>query len=237
MAHAFRSRWPVTLLLLGGCVPHSSSAPVPVAPRSLLGVVDTIIALPNGRPFGVASSGQIAYITIYDTLLSGQQALSIWDFGRRTYRHAAIRTGAVPTNVAFLPNGTSAFVASQKSFRVDRIDVRRGRLDAHWHTPANDPFQVATSPDGRTVYATGNAGWLYAYDVRTGDPRGAAAVSKDPNGAVVSPDGHYVYLTHLGAPDIGRVDVRTWSYQVLAEMDSAQGQGMVSHATAERSTR
>lgn len=221
MAHVARSRSTIALLLLVGCVPRFPGSSTPNRARALTGVVDTVLEVP-GAPYGAAAGPGMALITVHRA-----GVLARWDFRRRSFEPAAIVTGLEPTNVAIAPGARVAFVASQKSFRVDRVDLRTEQMDGNWHTPANDPFQAAVSPDGRMVYATGNAGFLYLFDSRTGLPHGAVQVSAAPNGLVVSPDGGRVYVTHLRSPEIGVVDVRAERYSVLGLMDAQEGQGIV----------
>lgn len=221
MARTCRSPWWTVLLVLGACRMSTTVAPPPSAVRTLDGVVDTIIPVP-GSPYGAAASPGLGLVTVHR---SG--TLARWDFRGRTLEPAAIQTGREPTNVAIAPGARFAFVASQYSFRVDRVDLTQRQMDANWHTPANDPYQAAVSPDGSLVFATGNAGFLYVFDARTGLSRGTIEVSAAPNGLAVSPDGRRVYLTHLRSSEVGVVDVRSEQYQVLARMDAQEGQGIV----------
>jgi DNA-binding beta-propeller fold protein YncE len=183
--------------------------------------VDTVIALP-GAPYGAAATTGMALVTLHRAAM-----LARWDFRRRTLDPFNAPTGREPTNVAIAPGGRAAFVASQYSFRVDRIDLERRQIDGAWHTPANEPFQAAVSPDGRLVFATGNAGFLYFFDARTGLSHGAVQVSAAPNGLAVSSDGSRVYVTHLRSAEIGVVEVGTERYHVLGRMDDQEGQGIV----------
>lgn len=214
---------PLALLALG-CEHAPASSPSPVALGPLTGQIDTILRVPKGGPFGAAASSRgIAYITVHGEV----HALASWDFGTRRFDPDAAPIGFEPTNVAFDPSGRYAFVASQRSFRVDPVDVERGKLLTGWPTPANDPYQVAVSPDGRRAVATGNAGWLYIFDARRGTAQGAVEVRSAPNGAVISPDGRTAYLTHLRSREIGAVDLVAGTYRTFARVDSVEGQGIV----------
>lgn len=223
-----RSVWSSLLLTTAavaavGCAGGPAAPPVaPPGPRALFGVVDTIVSAPTGLPYGAAAARGIAYITLHGPV----SALSIWDFRTRTYRHAAIPTGVAPTNVAFSPDGRTAFVASQLSYRVERVNVGAARIDAKWHTPANDPFQVAVSPAGDRAYATGNAGWVYAFDTESGASRGAVQVEGAPNSVIITPDGRRAFMTHLRSRNIGVVDLERFTYASFAPMDDAEGQGI-----------
>ncbi|HVX89796.1 MAG TPA: YncE family protein [Gemmatimonadales bacterium] len=214
-----------TFALLGtlGCA-IAPNGPSPASPRTLLGEVDTIAEVDRGSPYGAAVSRDgLALVTLH-----GQTAaLAAWTFGKREFRPTAFPTGQEPTNVAFSPDGRTAYVASQLSYRVDRIDLRRERVDSLWHTPANDPFQVAASPDGKWVIATGNAGYVYIFDASSGRPKGAVEVRGAPNGIAISPDGRTAYVTHLRSREIGVVDLVHASYRTFALLDAVEGQGIV----------
>lgn len=217
MPHAASLRSSLLPLALAAC---ATRAPTPVAVRSLAGVLDTVLAV-SGAPYGAAAAPGVALVTRHHAA-----ALARWDFRRRTLDVDALATGQEPTNVAIASDGRSAFVASQLSFRIDRIDLTRGLVEGAWPTPANAPYQVAVSRDGRSVYATGNAGFLYLFDAATGRAGGAVRVSDAPNGLVVSPDGREVFVTHLRSSDIGVVDVRTKRYRVLGDLGAEEGQGI-----------
>lgn len=213
----------VALLALG-CDARPVPTPSPVAVAPLTGQVDTILHLPEGRPYGAAASSRgLAYVTLHGSM----NALSSWDFGTRRFAASAVTTGWEPTNVAFEPSGQFAYVASQHSYRVEQVDVASGRLREQWHTPANDPFQVAITPDGRRALATGNAGWLYLFDARSGRSEGAVEVRAAPNGIAISADGGRAYLTHLRSREVGEVDLARGTYRTFAWLDDVEGQGIV----------
>lgn len=212
-------------VLLGmGCAPSRAPGPAPAPAGALAGRVDTIIPFTRGAPFGAAASSRgLAYVTVH----GGVSALGSWDFGSRRAVQFAAATGREPTNVAFSPDGNTAYVASQYASAVDRVPTGAAAPDASWATEGNHPYQVAVSPDGRRVYATGNAGFLYIFDAASGTSMGRIRTASAPNGLAVARDGRQVFVTHLGSPDIGIVDVEAESYRTLGSLDGAQGQGIV----------
>lgn len=190
----------------------------------LQGVIDTIILVSAGSPFGAAVSTRgMAYVTLH----SGVAALASWDFKERRAVEHAVLTGVEPTNVAFDPEGTHAFVACQWSSSLERVDVTTSRIDSEWATPGNDPFQVAITGDGKTALVSGNSSFLHVFDARSGELRHRVAVREAPNGLAVSADGRRVFLTHLRSREVGVVDLVTGAYHTLAVMDGATGQGVV----------
>lgn len=212
--------WAIPWALLAAC---GSSAGRWDRARPLVGAVDTVIAVPMGRPFGAAVSDRgLAYVTLHSSV----GALASWDFGERTAAPLAVLTGAEPTNVAFAPGGRIAYVASQWSSGVDVVRVSTARVDTLWDTPANDPFQLAVSADGQRVVVGGNAGRLFVLDARHGVPVATIPVGPAPNGIVLSRDGAWAYLTDLRDSAVGVVDLRTGAYRALALMDGAVGQGI-----------
>jgi YVTN family beta-propeller protein len=61
-------------------------------------------------------------------------------------------------------------------------------------TPAVQPRALALSPDGKTLYVTGErSGMLYAIDLASRDVH-SVAVGSEPVGVVVSPDGETVFV-------------------------------------------
>lgn len=190
----------------------------------LLGVIDTVILVSAGSPFGAAASARgLAYITLH----SGVAALASWDFKERRAVERAVETGVEPTSVAFDPGGGYAFVACQWSSALERVAVETSRVDGEWATPGNDPFQVAVSPDGKTAFVSGNSTYLHVFDARSGELRARVEVREAPNGLAVSSDGGRVFVTHLRSPEVGVVDVAAGRYRSLAQMDGATGQGIV----------
>ncbi len=78
-------------------------------------------------------------------------------------------------------------------------------------TPSVMPRAIALSPDGRTLYATGErSGALYAIALRTGDVR-ALPVGSEPIGVVVSSDGGAVFVACSQDDTVVRVDAATFT--------------------------
>lgn len=214
----------ITAVGILGCARAPATAPTPLRLGSLAGEVDTIIPFTRGAPYGAAASSRgLAYVTVHGAV----SALGSWDFAARRAVRFAAKTGYEPTNVAFSPDGGMAYVASQMSATVDRVPAGENGPDASWPTEGNHPYQVAVSPDGRRVYATGNAGYLYIIDALTGGPLGRVRTAGAPNGLAVSHDGRRVYLTHLLSPEVGVVDAEQGTYATFGILGGVQGQGIV----------
>lgn len=231
-----RSQAPIREATAGPAAPpvaDSGGAPPPAVVSAaaevrevagLRGIVDTIISISAGSPFGAAASTRgVAFVTLHN----GVSALASWDFKARRAVEHAVPTGVEPTNVAFDPGGSHAFVACQWSSSLERIDVHGARVDGEWPTPGNDPFQVAITPDGKTAFVSGNSRYVHIFDTRSGELRGRVEVGEAPNGLAVSSDGRRVFITHLRSPEVGVVDAEARTYRPLGRMDGEVGQGVV----------
>lgn len=75
--------------------------------------------------------------------------------------------------------------------------------------PAVQPRALALSPDGKTLYVTGErSGQLYAIDVATHDVR-SVAVGSEPVGVAVTPDGATVFVACSQDDKVVAVDAAT----------------------------
>lgn len=192
-------------------------------PRTLTGVLDTAVTVASGQPYGTgASVGGIAYVTLHGST----DALGKWDFAARTYQDAAIAVGDEPTNVAFAPNGATAYVASQLSSRVDVVTVSSGAVDSSATTPGNNPYQTAVLPNGSRFYASGNADRIWVFNAANRARIDSIAVSADPNGMAISPDGTKMYVTHLSSGVIGVITLATKAYDTLATVGNTPVHGI-----------
>jgi len=89
------------------------------------------------------------------------------------------------------------------------LGAERPALDADGgsYTPAVMPRALALSPDGRTLYATGErSGKLHVIDLASGVVTGSVAVGSEPFGLVVSPDGASVFVACAQDGTVVRVD-------------------------------
>ncbi|MFP4222505.1 MAG: c-type cytochrome [Phycisphaeraceae bacterium] len=129
-----------------------------------------------------------------------------------------VRTGHTPTAVAASADGKRAWVADRFDDRVSVVDLEAGRVTGH--LPAvREPVALALAAGGKRLLVgnhqpAGRADGDYigcavsVYDAESGEPVSEVALA---NGSTAvremasSPDGKYVYVTHV----LGRYQVPT----------------------------
>jgi YVTN family beta-propeller protein len=113
----------------------------------------------DSRPFGVAVSGN------GDVLVTRLDAAAV---ARGTLPSTALGTsigvGDVPTDVEVDRTGTYAYVTNQFSSNIGVIDLTSG-AQATTIPVSGDPYRVLLSPDGASLFVTGNADSLFIVDV------------------------------------------------------------------------
>ena len=84
------------------------------------------------------------------------------------------------------------------------------------------PRSVALSPDGRTLYVSGErSGLLYAIDVASAAIRATTAVGSEPVGVIVSRDGNDIFVACSEDATIVRVDAKTVAVDATVTVPSA----------------
>ena len=148
-----------------------------------------------GRPSSIAlSSTGLAYVTRLDS-----SAVSWARLPRLTFRtDSAIGVGLAPTDVAFNPAGTTAYVANQLSASIGVIDVATGRQVATIQLGMlGNPFRVLVSSDGATVYVSTNIGTIVAIDATSRAATVLFAAGAPVNGLALDPTRPMLYATSI----------------------------------------
>jgi YVTN family beta-propeller protein len=116
-----------------------------------------------------------------------------------------------PRSVAFLPDGSRAFIPSETHGTLTRVDLRRRRADTTFALPAGSrPMGTVMAADGRTLYVTnGRAGTVSVLDLPSLRVRGNVRVGPRPWGAGLSPGGRWLYVANGPSNDVSAVDTRT----------------------------
>jgi DNA-binding beta-propeller fold protein YncE len=201
----------------------------------------TVAAGPGSRELTVSPDGQSLYVTSRDG-----NSVSQFDVGAggklSPKSPAAVATEELPFGVDVSPDGRSAYVANFIGGccggTVSQYNVGAGGRLSPKSPPTvfadRDPFAVAVSPDGRSVYVTNFSleqnGSVSQYDVGPGGrlmPKNPPAVGtgEDPGGLAVSPNGENVYVANNGSNTISQFDVGPGGRLVPKSPATIQGNG------------
>jgi DNA-binding beta-propeller fold protein YncE len=183
----------------------------------------TVAAGPGPRELALSPDGRSLYVTNRDGNSVSQY--DVGPAGRLSPKSpATVATDQLPFGVDVSPDGRSAYIANFIGGccggTVSQYDVGPGgRLSPKSPPtvfPESDPFAVAVSPDGRSVYITNfkleENGSISQFDVGPGgrlSPKSppALATGQDPGGLAVSPDGQSVYVANNGSNTISQFNV------------------------------
>ena len=142
---------------------------------------------------------------------------------------APIVSTAHSGSIAVGSDGSTLYVVNADADSVSVIDTRSRALKTEIllagtsptidgsgaYTPAVMPRALALSPDGNTLYVTGErASALYAIDLASSTVSRSVAVGSEPIGVVVSPDGSAVFVACSNDGTVVRVDPT--SMQIVA---------------------
>ena len=118
-----------------------------------------------------------------------------------------ILVGGQPAEVAFTPDGSSAYVLDGAP-RADTVSVIVTATKAVSQITVGDsPAGVAFSPDGKTAYITNrNSDSVSVIDVAGGVVLATVLVGAQPRGVAVSPDGRKIYVADSGANTVSVID-------------------------------
>ena len=182
-----------------GLAPGTFSALAAVSPEGVIAATEPL----SHRPFGVtiAPSGR-TYITQLDLARLARLDLPSFTFG------TGVAVGLVPTDVAFNPTGTRAYVANQFSQSISVVNAATN-VEERVIPVTGDPFKVIISPDGTRVYVVTNADHLYAIDLQSGAQVGSIPFTATPDGLAFHPNGYILYVTTRAAGTTVEVDTRT----------------------------
>ncbi len=197
----------LVLTALGACARSSTS----VIDHSGIGThpAGTLFArtMLTGRPYGVAVSATGAvYVTRLDA-----DSLARFDLPD-TAVHAGVTVGWIPTDVAFDPAGTTAFVANQWDETLGIVTTATNTQVAAVPLGTGDPFKVAVSLTGDRVYVGTNAGTVLVVNPVSRAIVSTIAVGADPIGLAFHPDGRHLYVSNHGSGSVSeiRTDSSGW---------------------------
>jgi YVTN family beta-propeller protein len=164
------------------------------------GVVGSTVEL-GSRPFGAAVSSQgTVLITQLDAATVARGTLSSQTLG------TSIAAGSVPTDVTVDAAGNYAYVTNQFSSNIGVIDLGTNTQVATIPV-SGDPFRVRLSPDGSSLFVTGNADSLFIIDVQSREVTGRLGIGLDANGLAIERTGSRLYVSNQSDGTISEVDL------------------------------
>lgn len=162
------------------------------------------------RPFGVAISATgLVYVARYDATSLGRYSLPAL---------APLTGPSVPSSardVVFSPDGSRAFVANYDQKRVTSIDVA-ANMNIGATAVGGRTLRLLSDPISGLVFATTDLDTLYTIHPVTGAILDRAFLPSDTyasglTGMTLSPDRTQLYVSHLFASQIDKVEVSTVS--------------------------
>jgi YVTN family beta-propeller protein len=120
-----------------------------------------------------------------------------------------ITTGLNPINLAFSPNGATAYVTNLLSNNVGVIDVASAQQVATISTGFAEPFVVRVSPDGERLFIATNGTTVLIVDTATLQIVGSVEVGWAPNAFAVHPDGRIMYVSAFEGGTVSEIDMFT----------------------------
>ena len=154
----------------------------------------------GGGPFGVAvRRPDLAYIT--RTRAAAVERLDLLT-GRFL---GSVHLGCTPTCVVFDPTGARAYVSVQYCDEVAAIDAHR-HVQIRAFPVAGDPFPLALSPRGHTLFVTTNEDRLFGLNVQNGRVLGSLPLPATSHHLLVHPTGTRLYVATRTAGSVLEVD-------------------------------
>src|SRR5262249_19007150 len=147
---------------------------------------------------------QVVYVTsedegkVYVLDVASEQVLKSFEVGPR------------PRVAAFLPDGSRAYVSSERGGTVSVVDAQKHEVVATIRLPGDELRRrgIAVAAEGRTIYVTtGRGRRLFAIDTASRQPTGSVDVGDRPWGVALSPDGRTLYTANGPSDDVSIVDV------------------------------
>ncbi|HLZ45605.1 MAG TPA: YncE family protein, partial [Gemmatimonadales bacterium] len=160
-----------------------------------------------GRPFGIAlSSSRTAFVTLSEHRRLARAELAGAAGGGPAFSQT-IAVGAAPTDVALNSRGTRAYVTNRFGGSISIVDVALNRTIGTLGL-AGKPWRVKVAPGDSILWATNDAGGIYAYRLSTGHQVAALQAHQPVNGVAVGGNGHAWFGLRNGT--VVEVDTRTY---------------------------
>jgi YVTN family beta-propeller protein len=113
--------------------------------------------------------------------------------------------------VAFLPDGSAAFVQSESTGEINVIDTTGFKVSKVITLPERSrPAHVLMSPDGAKLYVSnGRAATVSVLDPHSYALLDTIKVGTRPWGIAVTPDGKFLYSANGPSNDVSVIDLKT----------------------------
>lgn len=164
-------------------------------------IIETV---PASFPWGVAVRDDgLSYFT---ELFNNQVGIT------NTFTRAIIGfipTGALPTGIAFSPDGARAYTANQGDNTVSVINVGSSQVIASVSAGGSSPFSVQVSPDGMQLYVGNNDNTMLVVDTQTLQITKTVIVGFATNSFAVDPAGRMLYANHFASGEVSEIDIFT----------------------------
>jgi YVTN family beta-propeller protein len=145
----------------------------------------------SGSPFGIAASLSKVYVTVL-----GSAVVADADVSAPVFNQAPIAVGAFPTDIAFNPAGTKAYVTNQGGNTLGVIDVATRTQVAT--IPVSMPFRVLLNASGSRAFVTTGVAKLYVINTATNAILDSLLLNGSSNGLALSGDNR-LYATVNGS--------------------------------------
>ena len=165
------------------------------------GVVERLRVPGGARPFAIAlSASGTALVTLLDGGKLARAELSNGAFDR------TIAVGATPSDVAFNSTGTRAYVTNQFGGSISIVDVAANQAIGTI-AEVGDPWRVRVAPGDSILWATNNAGGIFAYRLATGQLIATLYAAAPVNGLAIAQQ--HAWFSALDGT-VQEVDTRTY---------------------------
>jgi YVTN family beta-propeller protein len=110
---------------------------------------------------------------------------------------ATVGVGNCPAGIAFSPDGTTAYVLNANDSTITPIDTASFTAGAPFSSVVVGPIFIVTTPDGRSILATGAvSNNLAVIDAQNRGNVKLVGVGAGPEGIAVLPDGSAAYVAN-----------------------------------------
>jgi YVTN family beta-propeller protein len=213
--------WIGTVAILASCNNTDGGAPTgpqvaDLAPPASVGNPNGC-NVPRGHPAGTIIQSMVAPgpwgvavrddgLTYFTEIFNNQ--VGITNTFTRTIS-GTIPSGALPTGIAFSPDGSRAYTANQGDNTVTVINVGTGQVIGSISTGFSSPFSVQVSPDGAQVFIGNNDNTLMIVDAQSQQITKTLTVGFATNAFAVDPSGRILYASHFVSGSVSEIDMFT----------------------------